>query len=61
MAINFIPAGVHVGAQVYLKAFGIGHIRKIYVHSDTHEMCCEVKARTGECLHLSFKYLGRVL
>ena len=57
-----IPSYIYVGRTIPLKAFGVGVIRKIYMHPESHEMCCDVySAQAPAGLHLSLLYVVRLL
>jgi hypothetical protein len=56
-----IPENVYPGARVKLAAFGFGIIKKVYAHHETGERCCDVRADTGEIMHLSLAYAQRVV
>lgn len=47
--------------RVLMNYFGEGVIRKVYEHPETKELVCDVKAKSGEDLHLSVSYARRVL
>ncbi len=48
---------MQVGDRVFLKYFGPAALMRLYPHRDTKEMVWEVKADSGEQLHLSPRYI----
>jgi hypothetical protein len=47
--------------RVHLAEFGPGVIRKAYEHPETGEIVADIKAQSGEDLHVSLAYARRLL
>lgn len=59
--MNPIINQVFAGTLLILHGFGCAMVLRLYVHKDTKELCVDIKADTGEALHLSLRYMERLL
>ena len=48
-----IPVNLYPGVRLKLDAFGLATVTTFYMHAETKELVCNVKADGGELLHLS--------
>lgn len=52
---------IFAGMRLELRSFGRATIVKLGYHTDTKELCVDVKADSGETLHLSQRYIERLM
>lgn len=52
---------IFAGMRLQLRAFGGATVRKLFVPTGSKELCVDVKADNGETLHLSMKYVERLM
>lgn len=58
---NPILTQVFAGMRLQLHAFGGSMVRRLYVHTETKELVAEIKSDGGETMHLSMKYVERLM
>lgn len=51
---------IFTGMRLDLHAFGPAIIRRLYVQTGSKEVCADLRADSGETLHLSMRYLERL-